>query len=157
VEWHDGDALWIRSDAGPVTGERLAYRSARGLLEYALARRLPEQIGLEPGTAPLVAVPNGSIWFHWLGDIYGRAVQELLRFTIEARPSPQPGLCVRLPEALRVLPSFLPVALRRRAVVEQFDVEAFLCAVSVLRPIITSEEAYEDLVALIEDTSTGRP
>ena len=178
VEWHDGDALWIQSDAGPATGERLFYRSGRQLLEYALARRLPEQLGLEPGAAPLVAVPNGYFWFHWLGDIYGRAVQELLRFTIAAGHSSQPGLCLRLPEALRVLPDwspeqvrqyledsyqsyeamlalgpfqrFVPVELRRHAVVDQFDVEAFLGAVSVLRPTIAPEEAREGLVALLE-------
>src|SRR5581483_8638283 len=128
----------------------LIFRSERQLLTYELARLLPQQLGLAPGTAPLVPAPDGWWLFHWLGDLYGRALRDLLRYTMHAAEAPQPGLCVRLRDEPRALPAWsealvtrylhdsyrqlepllalgpfhhlLPPHLRRRTVVEQFEV-----------------------------------
>src|SRR5689334_15577679 len=57
-------------------------------------------------------------------------------------------------EALLPLGPFqhlLPLHLRRRAVVEQFDVVGFLAAVAALRPLAAPEGLAEDLTALLAD------
>lgn len=48
------------------------------------------------------------------------------------------------------LQQLLPLALRRRAVVEQFDVPRFMAAVAALRPLVAPEELADDLAALVE-------
>jgi hypothetical protein len=104
---------------------------------------------------------------------------ELLRYTIAVQRSPQPGLCVYLPEELRALPiwnleqvqtyledayqayepllalgpfhGLLPVSVRRHAVIDQFDIEAFLNALAALHLVIAPAEVHDDLMALLED------
>ena len=125
---------------------------------WQLARLLPERLGLPPGAAPFVAAPGGWRWFHWLGDLYGRAALDLLRYRVPAREDGPIGLCLGLPDQPLALPPWpeaqvalyledsyrayepllslgpfqqlLPLALRRRAVVEQFDVPRFMAAVA---------------------------
>jgi hypothetical protein len=45
----------------------------------------------------------------------------------------------------------LPLKLRRRAIVEQFDVQRFLRAVAALRLVVAPEAQSEDLMALLSD------
>ncbi|MCG8346508.1 MAG: hypothetical protein MI924_01850 [Chloroflexales bacterium] len=178
VEWCDGEALWAASYRGQDPARQLIYRSTRQLLHYDLARRLPPQLGLQPGDAPLVAAPEGWWCFHCLGDLYGRAALDLLRYRRPAHKTVQPGLCLHLIGEAQALPSWnesqvirylednyrryetlldvgpfhhlLPVKLRRRAVVEQFDVARFLAAVTALRPIVAPEELGEELLQLLK-------
>jgi ATP-dependent Lhr-like helicase len=160
VEWADGDALWVSAYRGAGAADQLHYHSPRQLLSYDLARQLPAQVRLAPGVAPLLPVPDGWLWFHWLGDAYGWACLELLNYTVAAEETDQPGLCLLLRDELRALPHWtadqvsdyvqeryqryesllelgayhhlLASDLRRRAVVAQFDVPRFLAAIQAL-------------------------
>jgi ATP-dependent helicase Lhr and Lhr-like helicase len=181
VEWCDGEALWVAAyQADGAAGSAGFYiRSARQLLSYELARLLPTQLGLPPDAAPHIGAPEGWYWFHWLGDIYGQAALDLLRYRSAAEESAQLGLCLRLADEPRAPPSWteeqvvrylednyrrfesllalgpfetlLPIELRRRAVVEQFDVALFLDAVAALRPLAPPAALAEDLIALLAD------
>jgi ATP-dependent Lhr-like helicase len=186
VEWYDGEALWVATyhDRGAEAPYSSFYRSARQLLSYDLARLLPIQLGLPPDVAPLVGTPEGWYWFHWLGDLYGRAALDLLRYRLPAQESAQPGLCVRLTDepqsppawteeqvvrylddnyrrfesllALGPFQTLLPLKLRRRAIVEQFDVQCFLRAVAALRPVVAPETQSEDLLALLSGNQQSK-
>ena len=85
---------------------------------------LPVQLSLAAGTAPFIAARppdeaggrqdvrerlasgRGWWWFHWLGDLYGRAVLDLLRYRLAATETTQPGLCIHLPCEPQALPSW---------------------------------------------------
>jgi ATP-dependent Lhr-like helicase len=179
VQWSDGEVLWVASYQGRDLAEQLRYRSARQFLSYELARGIPQQLGLPPNTAPFVAAPEGWWWFHWLGDRYGRAALDLLRYRIAAHETEQIGLCLRLPDEPQAPPAWteaqvtryladnyrlfepmlalgpfqhlLPLQLRRRAVVEQFDVAGFLQATSALRPLAAPEALTDDLTSLLAE------
>jgi hypothetical protein len=127
VEWYDGEAMWVAAYEGEDVAQRLRYRSERQLLSYELAQILPVQLGLPAGTAPFIAAraPDeaggfheirghlaagvGWWWFHWLGDLYGRAVLDLLRYRVLATETAQPGLCVHLPGEPQALPAWTEV------------------------------------------------
>lgn len=160
VQWYDGESVWVsaspHSDATP-----LRYRSTRQLLSYELARLLAAHLGLPPNSAPLVPHEDGTLLFHWLGDLYGRALLDLLRGVLPVDDTSQPGLCLLLLDEPRMLPLFteaaveqylrdhfrryepllelgayqhlLPLALRRRSVAEQFDAARFVLALQELR------------------------
>jgi hypothetical protein len=177
VEWADGDSLWVSAYRGADAAAHLRYLSSRQVLSYDLARRLAAQVGLAAVSAPLVAYNDGWLWFHWLGDVYGRAALDLLRYTLGANESPQPGVCLALREELRALPVWtadqvtrylhdqyrryesllalgayhhlLPTELRRRAVVAQFDVPRFLDAVGALQITRAPEGLGEALQDLV--------
>lgn len=180
VAWADGEALWVSAYRGTDPVAQLRYHSARQLLTYDLARAIPAQVGLAPDLAPLLPEDDGWLWFHWLGDIYGRACRELLGYTRAVEATAQPGLCVRLREPLHELPYWtadqvvryvqddyqryepllalgayhhlLPGALRRRAVVEQFNVRRFLDIIQALHLVSTPETLSEELRGLLTDT-----
>ncbi len=161
VHWYDGEALWVSPYRGPDAAAHLRYVSTRQLLSYDLARALPAQFGPARGVAPLVPHEDGLLLFHWLGDIYGRALLDLLKGILPADETAQPGLCLRLRDEPRDLPRptvsqveqyladhygryepllalgayhhLLPPELRRQAVVAQFDVPRFVAAVADLR------------------------
>ena len=177
VTWYDGEALWVTAHHGANDGPRLPFLSARQLLSFELAQRLPAHLGLTPGAAPLVETPTGWLLFHWLGDVYGQALLDLLRYTLPVEETTQPGLCVLLREEPHALPAItvtqmtrylrdhylpyesllalgayqrlLPRQLRRQAVVEQFDVLRFVEAVAMLRVQVAPETLSEDLRRLV--------
>jgi ATP-dependent Lhr-like helicase len=154
VSWFDGEALWVTRGSSIGEQAKLPFLSARQLLSFELAQSLPRTLGLAPGDAPLVETPEGWLFFHWLGDIYGQALLDLLRPYLAVNESEQPGLALLLREAPRTLPvinseqvtrylqehvrvyegmlamgayqHLLPWSLRQRAVVEQFDVPRFV-------------------------------
>ena len=70
-------------------------------------------MGLAPGVAPLIAADKGWLLFHWLGDVYGQALLDLLRYTLAVAPSDQPGLAVLLSDPLVALPTIPPHQLTR--------------------------------------------
>lgn len=176
VEWSDGEALWVSERPAGEGASPPLYRSGRQLLSLELARLLPVQLGLAPGAAPFIAAPAGCWWFHWLGDLYGRAVLDLLRYTVPAQESAAPGLAVLMPEPPQAPPAWseaqvaqylhdsyrryeplldlgafhhlLPPSVRRRAVVAAFDVQRFLAAVAALRPERAPESLAEGLERL---------
>lgn len=181
VTWFDGEALWVTAHRGHLPAARLPYLSARQVLSHELTQALPAQVGLAPGAAPLVQAGERWLLFHWLGDVYGQALLDLLGYTNRTEESAQPGLCLELSEELRTLPPItagqtelylrdryreyesllalgayqhlLPRELRRRAVVEQFAVARFVAAVARLRVEIAPEDLAEDLVRLVTDTT----
>jgi hypothetical protein len=181
VEWQDGEALWVSAASdGKVEEEaRLVYRSTRQVLSYELARLLPAQLGLAPEAAPYVRGPGGWWWFHWLGDLYGWVLYDMLRAHQPVRETRQMGLCLYLPEPgrPRALPSWteaqvrgyvrdsygrleplltlgpfqglLPQRLRRQAVVERFDVPRFVDALAALQPDVAPDDLAEALEGLL--------
>jgi Lhr-like helicase len=177
VEWCDGEAVWVTAQQRRELPDRPIYRSARQLLSYELAAHLPAHLGLPPGATPVVRAGVGWYWFHWLGDLYGRAVLDLLRYTLPAEETTQPGLCLRLAEQPQAMPiwsaaqvtryledhfrqfeaqldlgpfqTLLPLRLRRRAVVEQFGIERFLDVLAAQQLLVAPETLSEDLAALL--------
>lgn len=177
VEWFDGEALWVSAYHGSDAGAQLRYLSARQLLSYDLARQIPAQFGLAKGTAPFVQTDDGWLLFHWCGDVYGQALLDLLRYTLPVEVTAQPGLCVLVKDEPRAIPALpvekvtrylhdnyrqyeamltlgayhhlLPVNLRRRAVLAQFDAPRFVEAVATLRPVRAPEAIVVDLGSLL--------
>ncbi len=179
VEWFDGEAMWVTPQRGGEVAPPLHYLSARQFLSFDLAQALPAQLGLEPGVAPLIAAEEGWLLFHWLGDVYGQALLDLLGYTLAVGPrdSATAGLALRLSEPLRHLPTFaphqltryltdnarryesmlslgayqalLPPELRIRSVIEQFDVPRFLAATEKLRVEAAREKIAEPLQDLM--------
>ncbi|MDZ4721832.1 MAG: DEAD/DEAH box helicase [Roseiflexaceae bacterium] len=181
VEWADGEVILVRSQPGG--GEQPAAflsHSARQPLSYALARLLPAQLGLGTEAAPLIPIMdgdgNGWRWFHWLGDVYGQAALDLLRYRLLVNETNQIGLFLHLAEELRELPSWsdmqiqvylqdtfrlyeplldlgpfqnlLPLRIRQRAVVEQFAIARFQAAIARLQIVQVPEEVAQNLVDL---------
>jgi hypothetical protein len=127
--------------------------------------------------APLVDTPAGWLLFHWLGDVYGQALLDLLQPTLPVEESAQPGLCLLLRDEPRGLPAIslkqverylhdhthqfegllalgayqhlLPRSLRRQAVIEQFDPGCFVETVATLRLERTAESSAEALARLV--------
>ena len=121
--------------------------------------------------------PTGWLFFHWLGDVNGQALLDLLSYTLAVEETAQPGLCLLLREEPHGLPAItatqmtrylrdhylpyesllalgayqrlLPRQLRRQAVVEQFDVSRFVEAVAMLRVQVAPETLSEDLRRLV--------
>ncbi len=179
IEWQDGEALWVAAYKGEDVARRLRYRSRGQLLSHELARLLPATFGLPADAAPLVPSPSGWLLFHWLGDVYGHALYDLLRYRVRARETAQLGLCLELDDEPRALSTWtaeaveqycadsyrdlepmlamgpfqhlLPTDLRRRAVVAQFDVPRFLTALDRLRPARAPEALAADLSPLLDD------
>jgi hypothetical protein len=178
VAWSDGEGLWITTRPGGEGASPAIYRSGRQLLGHDLASLLPARLGLAPGEAALLPAPSGCWLFHWLGDLYGRALRDLLRHTMPAEDGPAPGLALHLPEPPRALPAFredqarrhlrdsyrqyeplldlgafqqiLPISLRRQSVVEQFDVPRFLASANALRLSPAPEHLAGALAQLLD-------
>jgi len=176
VNWFDGEALWVTQGRNSAQQTKLPFLSARQLLAFDLAQALPRHFKLAPGDAPLVETPDGWLLFHWLGDVYGQALLDLLRPQFAVSESPQPGLALLLREEPRSLPTItieqttrylhehvrqyegllamgayqhlLPWLLRQRAVTAQFDVARFVESLAGLKPKRTAEQLTADLRAL---------
>lgn len=177
IEWIENDSLWVTTARGSEDVRRLPQRASRPLLAFELAGRLPTTLGLSPGAAPAVAVEADWLWFHWLGDLYGQVLAELLGYTVAVQLGDSPGLCLLLADEPRALHRWtaaevrrhlrdgyrryegmlalgayhhlLPTTLRRRAVVEQFGVERFLTSVQALQPSRADESMAAALLELV--------
>jgi len=178
VTWYDGEALWVSSYRGTNAAGSIRYLSGRQILSYELAQQLAVQAGLETGAIPIIQCANGWLCFHWLGDIYGRVFRDLVSYTLSVEETKQPGLCLLIHEEPRALPTWteeqikrylrdnyrryesmlslgayqhlLPTELRRRTVVEQFNVPHFMHAIQSLHIERTYEAPTNDLEALLE-------
>jgi hypothetical protein len=177
IAWYDGEALWVSTQPGGDTSEHLRYRSTRQVLPYDLACQIPVQLGLRAGAAPIVPYDEGWLCFHWLGDVYGRALIDLLGYTLPVQETTQPGLCLLFTQEPRSLPTWteddvrrylrdhfhryesmlalgayhhlLPVAQRRYSVIEQFDVTRFVETVARLHYEPAPETLSEELRGLL--------
>ncbi len=181
VNWFDGEALWVTRGRSAGEQAKLPFLSARQLLSFDLAQALARVLGLAPDDAPVVETPDGWLLFHWLGDVYGQALLDLLRPHVAVKESAQPGLALLLSEEPRELPAIsaeratrylqehvrqyegtlslgayqhlLPWPLRQHAVVEQFDVIRFVHATAALRLRRAAEDATRSLAHLIGEPS----
>ncbi|MEP7287029.1 MAG: DEAD/DEAH box helicase [Chloroflexota bacterium] len=178
VEWYDGDALWITPSPDRQAADKLRYMSSRQLLSFDLAQKLMAQFGLVPNNAPLVETPVGWLWFHWLGDLYGQALRDLVAGHLSVKSVSQIGLCLLLSsepqhviaewtnrEITRYLEDnyikfesmldlgpyqhLLPTALRRQTVIEQFNVPAFQTVLGKLSLFRASESLASELQSLL--------
>ncbi|MFN3980752.1 MAG: helicase-related protein, partial [Caldilinea sp.] len=178
VNWFDGEALWVTRGRDQTEQTKLPFLSARQLLSFDLAQALASQVGLAPGDAPLVETREGWLLFHWLGDVYGQALLDLLRPHLAVSTSSQPGLALLLREEPRSLPTInieqatrylhdhvrqyegmlalgayqhlLPWSLRQRSVVAQFDAQRFVDAVVRLRVARSLDIIAEELAQLLQ-------
>ena len=176
VNWFDGEALWVTRGSSVGEQAKLPFLSARQLLSFELAQALPPTLGLTSGDAPLAETPDGWLLFHWLGDIYGQALFDLLRPHLAVSDAAQPGLALLLREEPRSLPAIsveqatrylqehvrlyegmlalgayqhlLPWPLRQRAVVAQFDVARFVENLAGMMIRRASEQMAEGLLRL---------
>lgn len=181
VEWYDGESLWVSAYRGSDSASHVRYLSVPHTLSYELASQLSAQVSPDAATAPLVPHEDGWLWFHWLGDVYGQALFDLLSYTLPVARTPQPGLCLLLLDELRSMPTLtveqvklylhdyyqryepamrlgayhhlLPTELRRRAVVEQFDVPRFVHAVEQLH----TERAPEAIALELQQLLLAAP
>ena len=175
VEWADGEAIWVSAYRGEDIADKLRYRGSKKHLSFELAQSLPLQLDLEAYKTPLVQTADGWLWFHWLGDLYGHALLQLLQGRISAKRTKSPGLCLFLTDNPRTIAwptwtvaqvrrfvednynklepmldlgafhHFLPAQLRQQVVVKQFDVPKFVDVVNRLQPL----PAPDDLVATL--------
>ena len=98
VTWSDGEVLWVASEVEARDIKQPVFRSARQFLSYQVASHLPSALGLGIGTTPLLESPTGGWWwFHWLGDLYGRILFDLISPHAKVDKSSQPGLCIYFP------------------------------------------------------------
>ncbi len=178
VQWYDGEAMWISAATDQRVADQLRYMSSRQLLSYDLAQRLTQQLRLAPGESPLVECPLGWLWYHWLGDLYGQALRDLMAGLAPVRSTPQTGLCLLFSaEPLQSVPEWtdqeivsylednfqryesmldlgpyqhlLPTPLRRRAVIDQFSPDQFRTALSKLKLLHVPDSLASDLRALL--------
>jgi ATP-dependent Lhr-like helicase len=180
VNWYDGEALWVSNRPEENAGDYLWYRSTRQVLNYDVTSQLSGQLGLLPGAAPLLPHENGWVLFHWLGDVYGRALFDLMSFRLAVQETNQPGICVWLSEPLQTIPVWTedyvrrylgdrfrsyesmlalgayhhlpPITLRCRAVIEQFDVPRFVQAVAMFSVVKQPENGVELLMSLLSNS-----
>jgi len=178
IEWSDGDALWVSPSRGEVSTEKLRYMSTRQILNFEVAQQVAVQCGLSPEIMPMIPYEEGGMCFHWLGDLYGRVWLALLGYTLPVIQSAQPGLSILCAEEFRTLPAWteaqvmrhlrdhfhryepllslsayhhlLPVELRCRIVIEQFDVPRFVRVVSQIRVVKAPEALTDSLMRLVE-------
>jgi ATP-dependent Lhr-like helicase len=176
VNWFDGEALWVTRGSNVGEQAKLPFLSARQLLSFELAQALPPTLGLAPGDAPLVETPGGWLLFHWLGDVYGQALLDLLRPHLTVRAAAQPGLALLLREEPRSLPllsieqttrylqehvrlyegmlalgayqHLLPWPLRQGAGVTEFDVTRFVENLGGMKVRRAPEQMAEGLLRL---------
>lgn len=177
VEWYDGEALWVSPSRGEIPAGKLRYVSSRQVLNFEVAQQISIQYGLSPDIMPMIAYGEGWMCFHWLGDLYGRVLLELLRHKFPVTQVSHPGLCLLSPDKLSVLPvwtefhvtrhlcdhhrryesllalgayhSLLPTKLRCRAVIEQFDVPRFVHVISRIRIVNVPEDLTDSLIGLV--------
>ena len=161
VSWDDGAAVWVSNQGSTPAEDQPFFRSARQLLSFELAQQLPRELGLTPDTASLVETEDGWLCFHWLGDLYGHLMLDLLRYTLAVDPLDQTGVGLLLREQPRTLPVFtteqvwdtiddqlrqyegllalgayqklLPDDVRRRAVMAAVDIPRFVAVTGRLR------------------------
>jgi ATP-dependent Lhr-like helicase len=179
VRWADGEALWVTAQAEGDTAEKPVFRSSRPILSYQVACQLPILLGLESNTTPFVEAPDGGWWcFHWLGDLYGRILFELVRPHLLVKVSPHSGLCLWFASEPGALPAWteaqiesylmdhyqrieawldlgafyrhLPSHLRQRAVVDQVNPEKFAAILAGHHPILCPPHRGVDLIRLVE-------
>jgi ATP-dependent helicase Lhr and Lhr-like helicase len=179
VEWYDGEAVWVSPYRGEAATQKLRYISSRQVLNFEVAQQISVQVGLSPDIMPMIPYGDGWVCFHWLGDLYGRVFIELLRHKFAVIEGDVSGLCLLSMEELSALPlwtefqvtrhlrdhyrryepllslgvyhSLLPIELRYRAVIEQFDVPRFVHAISQLHAVKAPEALNYSLLSLIPE------
>lgn len=176
IEWMDENAVWIRPAPKQTLPGRASFISTRPLLAYAVAQSLKLQFGLK--SSEMYLTQSGEDWllWHFLGDLYGWVLFELLRYKVRLQKSELPGLyltfaertaipfSVTIQEVTRYLEEnhrqvgsllqlgayhrLLPGALQRRAVIEQFNVPLFVAAINETVPVLARDEVYTVLSEL---------
>ncbi len=173
VEWRDRKTLWVATDVETNETEKVYY-TGRKLLSYEVACLLPQQLGFASSSAPVVQLPDGWLVFHWLGDLYGRMLLDLLHYQMQVSETAQPGLSLFLHDKPSRLPNWsaeqvmryvqdnyhrlehmimrgafyalLPAPMRRRTVVDQVNIPRFVRATMQLKLIDSLEMCVDETV-----------
>lgn len=163
IQWVEGDALWVNTTQS--SGEtNPAHTASRQLLTLELAQAVAAHLGFEPGEAPIVQTNDGWRCYHWLGDLYGEMLADLLRAYLLLRDSAEPGLYLVTDDPIGAIPSIQPAHIadylvqhnrrletvlnlspfhallsrdvRQRSVAQQVDIVRFETLLRQLRPTI---------------------
>lgn len=177
VEWMDENAVWVHPIPETAMPARQSFVSTRALLAYPLAQRLKKQFALDEQTMCLQKVGEAWQLWHFLGDMYGQALYELLRYKVNVQSGNLPGLSLTFAERnsipftlteaevtryleqdhqkigrllnLGAYHRLLPGSLQRRTVIEQFDSALFLRAVNETRVILADDAIHAALIELV--------
>ena len=179
VEWEDGEAIWVSTYQGEDIADGIQYRGTRKQLSFELAQLLPIELGLERHQVPQIAISGGWLMFHWLGDLYGYVFLQLLNYHVSVKQTQSGGLYLHLldePQRTK-LPTWttgqvqrylednyrriepflelgafhhlLPISLRQRTVIEQFDVDHFVDVIIALEILSVSDTLAANLTDLV--------
>lgn len=172
IHWQEGEAVWVSNVSGQESSQKQIFLAARQKLAFETAWLLPLQIGLKIGDAPLVPAEDGGwYFFHWMGDLYGKVLMDLLRYNLLVEETTQSGLCLWLSDPLTGLPvwtlaqiqthlkdyyqqlepllalgtfhRWLPPILRKRTVIEQVNAPRFISVARSLNIIRNAEPSIE--------------
>ncbi len=177
IHWQDQETIWIAPRPSPEQSKKPIFLSTRQPLSYEIASRLALHLNLSLGDVFLTQAEDGWYLFHWLGDVYGNILLELLRYRYHAEETTHSGLCLRLPEPIAALPvwsepqiatcvgdhyrqletllsfgpfqRYLPETLRRRCVLEQINLPRLSHVLSSLKLITQSDQLAIDPFSLV--------
>jgi ATP-dependent Lhr-like helicase len=175
VEWEDDFALLVSAAKSQMDADPLQYIAPQQVTSYGLAQHLATQFGLSSDETPILFDGERWLWFHWLGDIYGRFLLEMLRPIVPVMEFAHPGLAIVLAQpqlnipawtngqvrnhlsqhfrryepmmALGAYHALLPDEIRCKAVIEQFNIPLFIHAINVMRIFL----APSHLAAQLQD------
>ncbi len=177
IHWQDQETIWIEPSPSPRRNAKPIFLSARQPLSFEIASRLALHLNLSPGDVFQTQAEGDWHLFHWLGDVYGNVLLELLRYRYHAEETTRSGLCLRLSEPISTLPvwsepqiaaciddhyrqletllsfgpfqGYLPETLRRRSVLEQINPPRLNRVLGSLKLVTHSERLAIDPMSLL--------
>lgn len=138
IDWYDGEAVWVSSSGETSHNAKLRYFSSRQVLSVDLAQSLTRHLGFGVNVAPLMAHENGFWVWHGLGDIYGKALFDVLKPVMRVHETETIGLTLGFfGEAFTAFPKITPES-----------VEAMLSTHYKAYELLLAQGAYQHLLPL---------
>ncbi|MCQ3929154.1 MAG: hypothetical protein DPW16_01735 [Chloroflexi bacterium] len=177
IHWQDQETIWITPSSVSKQTVKPIFLSGRQRLSHEIANGLALHLHLSPGDVFQAQAEDGWYLFHWLGDVYGSILLELLRYRYHAEETTHLGLCLRLPEPISILPRwsesqiadcigdhylhletllslgafhrYLPQVLRRRCLLEQINLPRLSRILNALTLVTESDQLAIDPFSLL--------